>query len=170
MFDLHVLSIAVSPNFTEDKNVFLGTESGIFRSVNGGLGWRELDFEVENAPVLCLTISPNFSEDNLLFAGTEEAGAFYSEDRGVTWMLAGGAKQLGSVNSILVSKDFPEDPCMVIANGETIILSRDRGQTWQPWSANLQINDLLLSIAAPESVCPGSQLVVGLADGQILNV
>ena len=45
LFDLHILSIAVSPNFAEDKNVFLGTESGIFHSVNGGLGWRELEFQ-----------------------------------------------------------------------------------------------------------------------------
>ncbi len=170
LFDLHVLSIAVSPDFAEDKNVFLGTESGIFRSLNGGLGWRELDFGVEDAPVLSLAVSPNFSEDNLLFAGTEEAGLFYSKDRGRTWKLATGADQVGSVNTILVSRDFPEDTCVIIANGETIIFSRDRGHTWQPWSTNLQFDDILLSIVAPESVCPELKLLVGFANGQILNV
>ena len=169
LFDLHLLSIAVSPNFAEDKNVFLGTESGIFHSVNGGLGWRELDFRIEHAPVLSLTCSPYFSEDNLLFAGTEGAGMFYSKDRGGSWVLAAGEEQVGSVNSILVSKDFLEEPCIVIANGESIILSRDRGQTWQPWRENQQFDDLIMSIVAPESICSGSKLLVGLANGQILK-
>ena len=128
------------------------------------------NFKIENAPVLSLAVSPNFSEDNLLFAGTEEAGVFYSKDRGMTWVLAADEEQVGSVNSILVSEDFLEEPCIVIANGELIILSRDHGQTWQPWRENLQFDDLMLSIAALEDVCPGSKLLVGLANGQILKV
>ena len=69
-------------------------------------------------------------------------------------MLAAGEEQVGSVNSILVSDDFLEEPCIVIANGESIILSRDRGQTWQPWRENLQFDDLMLSIAALERHMP----------------
>ncbi|MEN8241611.1 MAG: hypothetical protein ABFS17_06800 [Chloroflexota bacterium] len=170
LFDLHVLSIAVSPNFADDNSVYIGTESGVFRSVNGGLGWRELDFKVENAPVVSLAVSPNIGESQLLFAGSEEGGVFCSKDRGNTWWLAEGAELVGSVNSILVSDDNPEESCITIANEESIIVSRDRGQTWQPWSLNLNFDDQILTVAAPESVCPGSQLLVGLADGQIVSI
>jgi hypothetical protein len=165
-----VLSIAVSPNYADDKNVYIGTESGIFRSVNGGLGWRELDFKVENAPVVSMAISPDFKEDQLLFAGSEEQGVYYSKDRGSTWRLAEGAQVSGSVNSILIAKDFPEVPCITIANGEAILVSRDYGQTWIPWIDTLLLDDQIITIVAPGSVCPGSPLLVGLADGQIIKV
>ncbi|MEN8172332.1 MAG: hypothetical protein ABFS03_05570 [Chloroflexota bacterium] len=170
LFDLHVLSITVSPNFADDKNVYIGTESGIFRSVNGGLGWRELDFKVENAPVVSLAIPPNIGESQLLFAGSEERGVFYSVDRGTVWRLAEDAKLVGSVNSILLSDDNPEELCITIANEDSIIVSRNSGQTWQPWSLDLHFDDQILTVAAPKSVCPGSQLLVGLADGQIVNI
>lgn len=170
LFDRHILSIALSPNFAEDKNVFLGTESGIFHSVNGGLGWRETEFKIEHAPVISLAVSPNFAEDNLLFAGTEDAGVFYSEDRGVTWALAAGEDQVGSVNAILTSKNFLKEPCLLIANGESILFSRDRGQSWQPWRENMQFDDLVLSIATLEDLVPGSKLMVGLVNGEIIQV
>lgn len=170
LFDMHILSMAVSPNFTEDKNIFLGTESGIFRSVNGGLGWREVDFSVEHAPVLSLAISPNYSQDGTLFAGAETAGLFYSKDRGMTWELVAGVDKVGSVNTILLSSDFPTDPCLVIGNEEMIVVSRDRGLTWSSWRSNLQFEDQLLAIAAPKSVCQEMQFFAGLANGEILII
>jgi hypothetical protein len=36
LLDLAVMSLAISPNFAEDEMVFAGTESGLFRSSNGG--------------------------------------------------------------------------------------------------------------------------------------
>jgi photosystem II stability/assembly factor-like uncharacterized protein len=170
LFDRHILSIAVSPNFAEDKNVFLGTESGIFHSVNGGLGWRETEFKIEHAPVLSLAISPNFVEDGLLFAGTENAGIFCSEDRGDTWTLAAGEDQVDSVNVILIAKDFLDKPDLLITNGDSILLSCDHAQSWQPWRDNLQFDDLVLSIAALNDLSPESILLVGFANGQILQL
>jgi photosystem II stability/assembly factor-like uncharacterized protein len=170
LFDRHILSNALSPNFAEDKNVFLGTESGIFHSVNGGLGWRETEFDIENAPVLSLALSPNFAEDGLLFAGTESAGIIYSEDRGSTWALAAGEGQVGSVNAILTSNNFLKEPYLLIANGESILLSRNHGRSWQSWRENLQFDDLVLSIATIEDLVPGSKLMIGLANGEIVQV
>jgi photosystem II stability/assembly factor-like uncharacterized protein len=170
LFDRHILSVAVSPNFEEDKNVFLGTESGIFHSVNGGLGWRETEFKIAYAPVLSLAISPNFAEDDLLFAGTENAGIFYSADRAATWALAAGEDQVGSVNAILIAKNFLEESNLLITNGESILISRDRAQSWQPWRANLQFDDLVLSIAALNDLAPESKLLAGFANGQIFQI
>ncbi len=170
LFDMHVLCITVSPGFGADRNLFLGTESGIFRSVNGGLGWRELDFPVESAPVLSLAASPNFVEDHTLFAGTEESGLFSSQDRGKTWRLAESSNQIGSINTILLSLDFSKDPCIVVANGETILVSHDTGLTWKPWRADLKLDDHLLTVAAPEGVFPRAKLCLGLANGDILKV
>jgi len=36
LLDLHVLCMALSPHFGRDETVFVGTETGLFRSTNGG--------------------------------------------------------------------------------------------------------------------------------------
>ena len=64
--------------FQDDQTVFVGTESGIFKSHNGGLGWIEVNFPLEYAPVLSLALSPRFSQDNSILVGTENAGLFSS--------------------------------------------------------------------------------------------
>ena len=170
LFDIHILSIEISPNFAEDRNIFLGTESGIFHSINGGLGWREVDFDVANAPVLSLAVSPDFSEDQILYAGTEESGMFYSNDRGRTWQLVELDHPVGTIHAVLLSADFPKDPNMAILNEENVLVSRDQGQTWQPWQTNLKFDDQILTMIAPEGISPEAKLFVGLANGEILKI
>ncbi len=43
LLDLSVMSLAISPRYYEDETVFAGTESGLFRSTNGGRAWREVE-------------------------------------------------------------------------------------------------------------------------------
>jgi photosystem II stability/assembly factor-like uncharacterized protein len=71
-------------------HALFGPESGIFRSMNGGRAWREVDFPTEFAPVISLQLSPNYTEDGTLYAGTESHGLFVSSDRGKTWSRLGG--------------------------------------------------------------------------------
>ena len=40
LLDLRVLCLAVSPNFGYDETLYIGTESGLYRSTNGGRAWR----------------------------------------------------------------------------------------------------------------------------------
>ena len=51
LFDLRVLALAVSPDFSHDETVFAGTETGIYVSKSGGRSWRPLPFPDEAAPV-----------------------------------------------------------------------------------------------------------------------
>ncbi len=63
--------------------VFAGTETGIYRSPNGGLGWRRA--EGIDSVVQVIAVSPDFHEDGLVLAGTEDAGLWRSTDGGRTF-------------------------------------------------------------------------------------
>ncbi len=52
LIDLQVLCLALSPAFGQDDTLVAGTETGLFRSTNGGRAWRELGLPTALAPVL----------------------------------------------------------------------------------------------------------------------
>jgi hypothetical protein len=62
LLDLNVYALAISPEFRADETLFVGVESGVFRSGNGGRAWRETAFPMEAGPVLSLAIRDKLSE------------------------------------------------------------------------------------------------------------
>jgi photosystem II stability/assembly factor-like uncharacterized protein len=63
-----VLTIAITPTFTEDTTVYAGTSKGVFRSGNGGSGWSELNAGLKNLAVLKVVASPAYAADHAVFA------------------------------------------------------------------------------------------------------
>ena len=51
LLDWNVYCLAVSPNFLHDHMVFIGVETGVYRSTNGGRSWRDLSFSEDAVPV-----------------------------------------------------------------------------------------------------------------------
>jgi photosystem II stability/assembly factor-like uncharacterized protein len=163
LFDLHILSILVSPDFQNDKTVYLGTESGIFCSVNGGLGWRELEFPVAAAPVTSLART-----DTRILAGTEAAGLFSSIDDGSTWDLLVAEETIGSISSILTASN---SEVVLLMNTDGLKYSQDQGQTWNNWAENKIFPSQPLAIAAPLGITPDSApLFIGFVDGDIQTI
>ena len=164
------MALTTSPDYANDETIFAGTESGIFRSTNGGRAWREIDFPTDFAPVLCLALSPTFAEDGLLFAGTEECGLFQSNDQGKTWSRLGEETVPDTVNSILLAPDFPTRPELLVLLGDALLFSRDGGQSWSDWKPEIPAGQGLASVAAPQGLEANAPLLLGLVGGQVLQV
>ncbi|MBK8020735.1 MAG: hypothetical protein IPK19_04730 [Chloroflexi bacterium] len=79
LLDQSVYALAFSPDFARDRTLYAGAESGVFRSVSAGRGWRETAFPMDAAPVLSLALF-----GGALVAGTEQHGLFAS-DGGEHW-------------------------------------------------------------------------------------
>ena len=202
LLDLEVYCIALSPAFGDplassglassglassglassglassgDETIYVGTETGIFRSTNGGRAWREVDFDLNLAPVLSLALSPDYARDGCLYAGTASHGLYRSEDRGQTWervgeavpSLAGALAQ--SVSALLLAPDYPAKPQILAMLADALLVSRDGGTTWEAWKKVLDLGPGAACVAAPLGLDPGAPLLVGLLDGRVLRV
>ena len=120
LLDLNTICMDISLDYARDETLFIGIDSGIFRSTNGGRAWREVDFPLDLAPVLSLAASPDYASDGILYAGTESHGLYRSEDRGRTWTRLGADVIVDAVNAILLAPDFPEKADILVLQGRQV--------------------------------------------------
>ena len=169
LLDLHVLALALSPDFAQDETLFAGVESGIFRSTNGGRAWREVPFPTDLAPVISLAISPDFKRDGLLLAGTEAHGLYVSRDRGRTWAALGEGVLGEAVNAILLAPDFPQTPTILAVTSDGLSLSEDGGSTWSEFAADVPPDEAVVAVSAPQGLRLGAPLLLGLSNGDVMR-
>jgi photosystem II stability/assembly factor-like uncharacterized protein len=154
LIDLSTYSLVISPNFEQDRTIFVGTESGVFRSHNGGRAWRETAFSMDAAPVLSLAIS-----STSLYAGTEENGLFASDDFGVTWRQVENDLISGAVNTIQISASE-----ISLLLNDKIVHSSDNGHSWNIRHAFSPDQMAMTMLQSSDTI------VVGFADGEILQL
>jgi photosystem II stability/assembly factor-like uncharacterized protein len=161
LLDLNVLCLALSPDFAQDETVYAGTETGLFRSANGGRAWRETAFPSDQAPVLSLVALAG----GVLLAGTEN-GLFRSDDSGDHWQRLPGLA--GVVNTIIPAVDFPRSGGLLVACETALRRSLDGGQSWQDWQPGLHFEGGIAAVCAPNGL-EGS-LLVAPASGGVLRL
>lgn len=120
LLDLRVLALAFSPDFATDKLLYAASESGIFRSHNGGRSWREVDFPMRAAPVLSLAVV-----GECLYAGTESHGLMISRDGGQSWITA-----IPAETTSVVSVSAANGRLHALTESR-LLRSADEGQTWE---------------------------------------
>ncbi len=167
LLDLNILCLAISPQFEADETLYAGSESGLFRSSNGGRAWREVPLPVDYDAVLSLAISPHFAQDGTLFAGTENQGLFVSPDRGKTWRSAGGTTCDEPVNHILLSPSAPTRKIMLL-HGGLLKVSNDGGESWKGWKKKQVGGRNVTAVLAPGSL--NGQILAGFEDGSITRI
>ena len=164
LLDLTAYCIGISPDYAVDETLYVGVESGIFRSTNGGRAWREVDLPIGFDPVLSLALSPSFAEDGVIFAGTETKGLLMSADAGHTWTRIAPEEITFSVNSVILSPNYPERQDILVLHESGLLLSRDNGESWNPILTDFED---VTAIFAPQGLQQGARIMVGLLDGSV---
>ena len=121
--------------------VYVGTQDGPYRSLDGGGRWERLGFP-ERAVVWTLEFDP--TRPNVLYAGTAPFALYRSEDGGDTWR-----KLANAVSPDHCPMDFPtraiglainpSNPDELYAAIEVsgVLRSADAGETWSDLSGSL---------------------------------
>ena len=132
-----------------------GAESGLFRSTNGGRAWREVDFPLDDAPVLSLAVA----ENGTIFAGTESRGLYRSGDRGRTWEQIGSEQIAAPVNALVIA---PDSSLWALLS-DSLIVSNDARDTWT--AHNTPIEEPMTAL-----LVDGIKVIVGLANGDLITL
>lgn len=147
--EFNVLSLAWAPPTPSDKwprweFVFAGTEHGVYRSPNGGRGWKRSD-GVEGV-VQSIAVATDFHESNVVIAATESNGIWRSSDAGRTFVkVAHSSEQINAVAAT------PTGWYLSDAQG---IWRSDSGTEWQQISG---LPPALTLLNTPEGVWAGGE-------------
>ena len=66
----HPTTATLSPNFGDDQTVFVATSDGVFRSVDRGDNWIEMNVNLATRSILLIRPSPHYSVDRTVYAVT----------------------------------------------------------------------------------------------------
>ncbi|MEB3342485.1 YCF48-related protein [Okeania sp.] len=129
------LTIGVSPDFSNDKNVYTLAQSGnIYQSQNGGQDFKK----VGEVPSLrgnygpSIVLSPNFASDRTIYV-TGNKGIYQSTDGGKNWEAITeniALAQAGKMQ-IVISPGFAQDKTLFVSTRDQgLFKSQDGGKTW----------------------------------------
>ncbi len=132
----YVICLAIDE--TDPDVIYAGTESGIFKTVDGGANWTKTGF----AETLVRVVKVASSDQQVIYAGTDE-GIYKSEDGGITWIQTGvpGTR----VNTIAIDPGNPQIVFIGTARrGQgpdgSIFKSTDGGGNWElKYSSDLDL-------------------------------
>jgi photosystem II stability/assembly factor-like uncharacterized protein len=159
--------IVVSPNFSRDGTLFVGTvEDGVFLSSDRGSHFHRWNFGLLDLSVLSMAISPAFADDETLFLGTE-TGVFRSTNGGRAWREAGFPIDYAPVISLALSPDYANDG-VLFAGTEAFGLFRsdDRGKTWSRLGKDAITDVVNVIVLSPEF--PGTPDILAVLGSALL--
>ncbi|CUU07928.1 Uncharacterized protein JGI1_01939 [Candidatus Thermokryptus mobilis] len=142
------------------SRILIGTEDGIYESLNRGERWKAL--ALKGIGIRVLVQSPHNSD--VLFAGTESDGIFKSSDGGKSWKKVNDG--LTSLTIYTIAFDPKNDKVIYSAGFKTgICVSNDGGETWKCSEKGLDGFNSIHSIAVhPDKP---NFIVIGTIDGGV---
>lgn len=136
------------------RNVFVGTDSGIFVSSNNGASWTEANSGLTSTNVPSLA-----ANGSVIFAGTHD-GVFSSSNDGTSWNpVNSGPIQ----NTDAASLVFKGSDLFAGTFGNGVFLSTDSGATWR------QLNSGLTDIYVFCLAVSGGNVLAGTEAGVFLS-
>ena len=148
----YVNAILVSPMHPE--LVYVGTETGIYRSIDGGLTWFADNVGLMNLHVIDLVFDPE--DPALIFAATW-GGLYYSTNFGDSWDFWSGDFQSQLIKALGFTRPG-ETSVLCVGAWDGVYRSLDRGESWTQYTEGL----------VGDAVIAQNVLAVDPGDSQIL--
>jgi photosystem II stability/assembly factor-like uncharacterized protein len=134
--------MAITPHPGDRDVVYIGTNDGPYRSVDGGDRWERLPFPEPGLQVWSILVDP--SSPRRLYAGTSPLGVFRSDDGGDHWRRLPNAVQPERVKMPFACRVMrlaadaarPETLWAAVEVGG-VMRSDDAGDTWNDCSGHL---------------------------------
>lgn len=137
-----IQAVAISPNYQSDRTIWVGTEKGIWHTVDGGVNFAKATNGIGDREIMSLAVSPNYETDSTVLATTWHEGIFRSTDDGKHWKkYAKGLKKHSQANTTLyksphfsdlsISPAFGKDGTLLLAGFDGVFKSTNRGRSWR---------------------------------------
>ncbi len=143
------LGYALVADLSAPGTLYLGSEPGLRRSIDGGVTWSEPSLSY---PVLALAATR--LTGSTVWAGTTDGGTFTSDDAGVHWTAVNQGLVATVIRALAVD---PKRPHVVYAAMSTgVFRSADGGVTWSAAAALTNVSALAVDGSQPATVYAGT--------------
>jgi len=134
----NIHTLALVPQDDSKVYALSATPGGVYRSVNGGNNWVQINNGITNNWFLCIAVNPQNPEILYIGAGNN-AGVFKSPDGGNRWFAVSNGLPSRSIFSLVID---PASPGTLYAgtSGEGVYKTTDSGMNWWPVNTGLSIS------------------------------
>ena len=135
----HFSDLSISPTYSQDGTVFVAGFDGLFKSINGGRSWRDVNVARRATSIRNIAISPNYQNDSTVAIATLYQGVYLSHDRGVTWnpinkglALDRLLKQnlITQTGDLVFSPNYSSDNTILASSWGCLSKTTNRGRFW----------------------------------------
>lgn len=137
---LRVLAIVARPG--DPQTLYIGTQLGLFQSIDGGDSWTDLGVPIGQSAVFSILLHPN--DPKTIYAGADHTAIYKTEDGGGTWRRLPTVQPEAALSDcfpvrVLRMALDPNAPDELYAALEVggFIRSLDGGETWEDTSGDL---------------------------------
>ncbi|MBN2831131.1 MAG: hypothetical protein JXL82_02480 [Candidatus Omnitrophica bacterium] len=153
-------TVVVDPD--DVKNIYLGTDRGLFKSENSGESWRNLFLsKTKSIGINFLLFDP--ADKNIIYAATD-SGLFCSSNKGLKW------------DRIFKGKNNFEVDCLAAAvlrgviylgTKQGLFVSRDKGRSWHKEQGKLEVAQIFHIVSFSEEL---KLLYLACSDGVFKSI
>ena len=124
-----VAAVVVHP--TKSNIMYVATEEGVYKTRDGGQGWKRLTEGLSRIRVMNLAIDPLLPAN--VFAGTLTDGVYKSPDGGRRWLSRNTGIQKGTISANVNQLAFHPNDTQTLYAATTVGVFRtmNAGQSWQ---------------------------------------
>ena len=124
-----VNQLVFSPNYKDDKTIFLGKTTGFYKTTDNGKFWRHINVWNPKWGYFVYPAPGKNSKD--VFAATYNSGISRSHDLGETWRSANIGITSAFANGMELSPNYAEDKTIFVMDIATgLYRSSDAGLSW----------------------------------------
>jgi photosystem II stability/assembly factor-like uncharacterized protein len=130
--------MVISPDFAEDRTLYMVGESGVYKSTDAGETWESTTAKmtsIATADNLQIEISPNYPQDKTLYLSTYN-GLFKTTDAAKTWQsvaISNVAPDRTFLEGVALSPNYAKDGTVIVSlRGKGLYKSVDGGKSFAP--------------------------------------
>ena len=135
----HFSDLSISAAYDKDKTLLLAGFDGVFKSINGGRSWRDVNLGKGATSIRNIAISPNYQDDATVAISTIYQGVYLSRDRAATWKAINRGlgydrllKQnlIAETGNLIFSPSYSSDNTILASSWGSLAKTTNRGNFW----------------------------------------
>jgi photosystem II stability/assembly factor-like uncharacterized protein len=141
-------ALELSPNYAQDKTVFIVISDHLLKSTDGGFSWKELVRGLDNKHLLSsIAVSPSYHTDEILFVSSKGDGIYKSQDAGKSFIKVNNGLQNLNISQLAIYPGYHVYKVALAAGAEGgLYKTADGGGSWyQVMDASARISALAFS-------------------------